>query len=65
MRVKMLKETAEELGLTPFIRDYSAPSRYIGPSFYFHLRNDDDPPIYAQVLDEMAEKNLALKPADS
>ena len=53
----MLRETAEELQLTPYITDFRPPNRYIDPEFYEDLEHDDDPPIYRMLLMDFREAN--------
>ena len=57
----MLRETAEILRLTPYINEFSAPPCYIGPSFYYGLEHENDPPIYAAVLESFRVANEAFR----
>lgn len=56
----MLRETAEELGLVEFVKEFKEPDRHIDPSFYADLRGEDDPPLYLQVLEALFGENQEL-----
>lgn len=56
----MLKETADELGLTPYVLNntFDDPLAHaLRSDFYANLNHPDDPPIYLDVLNELIEMN--------
>lgn len=56
----MLKETAEELGLTDFNPDPKPLPEKVDEGFYEALTHEDDPPIYLDVLNALIATNRAV-----